>query len=116
LVQEIKDAGISIIGDLNKLTSPAFIKAYQTVTTPILGSSFIRLLLVYENLQNLDALRSVKIIRKTAFDFLSAKHGKAKVLQELEKRGIRVVPNDSSISEDASKKPASKRGANQPQA
>jgi ppGpp synthetase/RelA/SpoT-type nucleotidyltranferase len=88
LIREIKEAGISTIGDLKKIASPSFVKAYKSRSTPGDLCSFIRLLLLYDDIHRLDIMRGIKRFSASAFDFLAKKHGKSAIENEFTKRDI----------------------------
>jgi hypothetical protein len=88
VIREIKEAGVSTVGDLKKHATPAFIRAYKARAIQPHAASFLRFLILYENMGNLDVMRSVKTFTPNAIDFLAQKHGRIAVEKELAKRGI----------------------------
>lgn len=112
IIREIKESGISTVGDLRKRSTPAFIRAYKARATQPLAASFLRFLILYENMGNLDVMRSVKRFSPSAIDFLAQKHGRSVVERELAKRSIiiREPAKDSPPKSSPSKvKPATRK-------
>jgi putative GTP pyrophosphokinase len=111
LIREIKESGVSNVGDLKKLASPAFFKAYVEKTSSRESVSLIRLLLLYNDIRNLDVMRSVKRFSPKAFDVLAEKHGKNTVEKEMAKRGITI--SEPSVPAETASTPVRKTSRSQ---
>ncbi len=90
LIREIKDAGILNIGQLINRADAQFIEAYQEGSVSSKAVSFLRLLILYHDIKQLDAMVSIKRIWKPAFDILARKHGKQVLERELRSRNIEI--------------------------
>ncbi|KRP92375.1 hypothetical protein AOQ72_29850 [Bradyrhizobium yuanmingense] len=99
--EEVKQFGISTIGELQALASDQFLHKYQSKLDSDSGIGFIRLLMLYGDIDRYFQRVSPQwgTAPQAAFDFLLTKYGAAKLSGLLKKHKIEIRKQETSTPE-----------------
>ena len=100
---EMKQFGISTIGELQKLATPGFFHDYKEHMHDGNGGGFLRLMIMYDDIDRyFESTKSTwRQMPREAFKLLSSKYGDSKVRRLLSKHGKKLEGDDNSENSSA---------------